>query len=213
MRRAQIEQSVSVADDINLALPESLTLDERFAQPSAWSCNTWNWSSRANNHALGAVPLSDPARWQDWQTAVRRVLSDDGVANPDHGVWRDRPEWPCVARSGLRSVLAHRRYGLVVLHELCVNGEGEQTFCLLGPRGEDVRRIVGPTARLVWTVEALSHFDAMTKYYEHMGSGKYTTDYREWDGVSTPTTDGSSCADRSIARLGRIQVLGRLWGP
>ena len=27
---------------------------------------------------------TDPARWDDWQTAVRRALGDAGIANPDH---------------------------------------------------------------------------------------------------------------------------------
>ncbi len=32
-------------------------------------------------------------------------------------------------------------------------------------------------AVLTWTVEADTHFDAMTQYYEHMGWGTYTTDH------------------------------------
>jgi len=38
---------------------------------------------------------TDPARWQDWQRAVGRALSDGGLADPDHeGVWKDRPAMP-----------------------------------------------------------------------------------------------------------------------
>jgi hypothetical protein len=33
---------------------------------------------------------------------------------------------------------------------------------------------------MTWTVEAESHFQAMTLYYEHMGWGTYATD-QEWD--------------------------------
>jgi hypothetical protein len=33
----------------------------------------------------------------------------------------------------------------------------------------------------VWTVEASSHFEAMTLYYEHMGWGQYTTDFPDLD--------------------------------
>jgi len=36
-------------------------------------------------------------------------------------------------------------------------------------------------AALTWTVDAGSHFEAMTKYYEHMGWGTYTTDFPEID--------------------------------
>lgn len=34
-----------------------------------------------------------------------------------------------------------------------------------------------PNAVLTWTVDADSHFEAMTKYCEHMGWGTYTTDF------------------------------------
>ena len=33
----------------------------------------------------------------------------------------------------------------------------------------------------MWTVEARSHFEAMTLYYEHMGWGDYRTDVPEID--------------------------------
>jgi hypothetical protein len=38
-------------------------------------------------------------------------------------------------------------------------------------------------ARLVWTVDASSHLEAMTRYYEHQDWGVYTTD-QEWDHTS-----------------------------
>jgi hypothetical protein len=41
-----------------------------------------------------------------------------------------------------------------MLHELWAEEDGEQTLCHAGPKGEDARRLLGPTARLVWTVEA-----------------------------------------------------------
>ena len=33
----------------------------------------------------------------------------------------------------------------------------------------------------MWTIEAASHFEAMTMYYEHMGWGEYRTDFLEID--------------------------------
>lgn len=54
------------------------------------------------------------------------------------------------------------------------------TFCLTGPRGDAARSLLSASARLTWTVEAESHFEALTLYYEHMGWGTYTTD-QEWD--------------------------------
>jgi len=68
-----------------------------------------------------------------------------------------------------------------MLHELWDEGEDGQMFCLAGPRGDGARSLLSPTARLVWTVEAESHFEAMTRYYRHMGWGVYATDHPEAD--------------------------------
>jgi hypothetical protein len=62
-----------------------------------------------------------------------------------------------------------------LLHELWVEKDGDgQTFCLAGPLGEEARKLLGPDAKLVWSVEASSHFEAMTAYYQFMGWGQYT---------------------------------------
>ena len=62
-----------------------------------------------------------------------------------------------------------RAYASHVLHELWVHSDG-QTFCLSGPHGDDARFDLPDDARLTWTVEATSHFEAMTLYYAHMES-------------------------------------------
>lgn len=69
-----------------------------------------------------------------------------------------------------------------MLHELWDDpgDEGRYTFCLGGPRGDEARALLSPAARLVWTVEAASHVDAMTAYYEHQGWGVHSTD-EDWD--------------------------------
>lgn len=69
-----------------------------------------------------------------------------------------------------------------MLHELWDEGDDGQTFCLAGPHGDGARSMLGPNARLVWTLEASSHLEAMTRYYEHMGWGVYSTDFPEIDG-------------------------------
>ncbi len=46
--------------------------------------------------------------------------------------------------------------------------------------GAGARSLLGAGAQLSWTVEAGSHFEAMTLYYQHMGWGEYTTD-APWD--------------------------------
>lgn len=72
-----------------------------------------------------------------------------------------------------------------MLHELWNDPEpvegGYLTFCFAGPHGDDSRSDLTSKAELIWTVEAHSHFEAMTLYYEHMGWGEYTTDFPEID--------------------------------
>jgi hypothetical protein len=68
-----------------------------------------------------------------------------------------------------------------MLHELWIESESEQTFCLAGVQGDRARALLGPDARMVWSVEAPSHFEAMCKYYEYMGWGVYTSDFEEFD--------------------------------
>jgi hypothetical protein len=72
-----------------------------------------------------------------------------------------------------------------VLHELWDDpeDEGRYTFCLAGTRGNQARARLSSAAHRAWTVEADSHFDAMTAYYLHMGWGTYTTD-QEWDRIT-----------------------------
>jgi hypothetical protein len=70
-----------------------------------------------------------------------------------------------------------------MLHELWEDpdDDGRWTFVFAGPMGDDARAWLGSRARLTWTVEASSHFEAMTLYYEHQGWAPYTTDFPEED--------------------------------
>ncbi|GGR17254.1 hypothetical protein GCM10008957_32340 [Deinococcus ruber] len=76
-----------------------------------------------------------------------------------------------------------------LLHELWKDIGGEQypyeTFCLAGPRGANARSLLSPTATLIWSVQADSHFEAMSKYYTYKGWGEYTTE-DEWDSQPYP---------------------------
>jgi hypothetical protein len=70
-----------------------------------------------------------------------------------------------------------------ILHELweAVEDEGITfTFCFAGPRGDGARKTLPANARLIWTVWAGSHFEAMTRYYERQEWGVYTTG-QAWD--------------------------------
>lgn len=71
-----------------------------------------------------------------------------------------------------------------MLHELWVDRNGLDTFCLAGLHGNETRALLDEPAELVWTVEASSHFEAMTLYYAFRGRDQYTTDHPEWDRVS-----------------------------
>jgi hypothetical protein len=63
-------------------------------------------------------------------------------------------------------------------HELWEDADGGgHTFCLAGPMGDGARALLGPRATLIWTVDAGSHFEAMTKYYERMKWGLYSTEF------------------------------------
>jgi hypothetical protein len=59
-----------------------------------------------------------------------------------------------------------------LMHELWEEYGGGSTFCLAGPMGDGARGLLGPEARLIWTVEAGSHFDAMTKLLRIQDQGR-----------------------------------------
>jgi hypothetical protein len=58
---------------------------------------------------------------------------------------------------------------------------------MAGTSGDAARSLLGHSATLIWSVEAASHFEAMTLYYDHMGWGEYATEH-EWIGGVTPRT-------------------------
>jgi hypothetical protein len=62
-------------------------------------------------------------------------------------------------------------------HELWVDPDGLDTFCLAEAEGDAARALLPEESSLEWTVEAASPFEAMTKYYEYRGYGTYTTDF------------------------------------
>ncbi|CAK9888740.1 hypothetical protein PS652_01569 [Pseudomonas fluorescens] len=71
-------------------------------------------------------------------------------------------------------------------HELWMEPDDCQTFCQAGPGGDSARALLGPEARLVWVVDAESHFDAMSQYYAYMDWGEYRSDFPAYD--KTPST-------------------------
>lgn len=69
----------------------------------------------------------------------------------------------------------------MMLHELWVDPDGLDTFCLAGSEGDAARGLLPPNLRLEWTVDAKSHFEAVTIYYRFRDRGVYTTDFPELD--------------------------------
>lgn len=66
-------------------------------------------------------------------------------------------------------------------HELWIEPDNQQTFCLKGPMGDSARSMLAAGAQKVWEVEAASHFEAMTLYYVYMGWGVYKSSFYEHD--------------------------------
>ena len=63
-------------------------------------------------------------------------------------------------------------------HELWKEENG-CTFCLAGSMGDGARAMMDSNTKLIWTVEADSHFEAMTKYYKFMNWGEYKTEFEQ----------------------------------
>jgi hypothetical protein len=78
-------------------VPDTLSIDEAFRAAFYMILQYLEIENfRSQDIVLLAMYMwTDPARWGDWKAAVRRALSDEGLANPDHeGRWQERPEWP-----------------------------------------------------------------------------------------------------------------------
>jgi hypothetical protein len=76
--------------------------------------------------------------------------------------------------------MSARKLLLEVWEDFGDDGESLPALLYAGPRGEESRRLLGPKARLLTTIHAGCHFEAMTLYYRLMGWGTYTTS-QPWD--------------------------------
>ncbi|MBI5851058.1 MAG: hypothetical protein HZB39_08520 [Planctomycetes bacterium] len=67
-----------------------------------------------------------------------------------------------------------------MVHELWKDeSDGEFTFCLAGPAGDAARALLEGKSEMVWSCEAESHFEAMTRYYAFQEWGEYTTEHEQ----------------------------------
>lgn len=82
--------------------------------------------------------------------------------------------------------MSEQRLLLEVWEQYGDSGEALPALLYAGPLGDDSRRLLGPNARILTTIWAGSHFEAMTIYYRLMGWGGYTTN-ESWDYQPYPT--------------------------
>jgi hypothetical protein len=72
--------------------------------------------------------------------------------------------------------MSEHKLQLEVWEDIGESGESLPALVYAGPLGDESRRSLRPKARLLTTIWAGSHFEAMTAYYRLMGWGEYTTD-------------------------------------
>ena len=95
-----------------------------------------------------------------------------------------------------------------LLHELWVDPNVGHTFCLAGPMGDNARQMLPTNAKLAWTVEAASYFEAMTLYYQHLDWGEYQLHHpddqrpypNEWLAIQRATTGDPMTFSRQHAQ-------------
>ncbi len=67
-----------------------------------------------------------------------------------------------------------------LVHEVWMDADDEgqslESCCLAGPDGEAFRKLLSPSARLIHTFTAGSHFEAMKSYHQFLGREPYATD-------------------------------------
>ena len=63
----------------------------------------------------------------------------------------------------------------ILVHEVWIDSERMPGLCLVEALGDDFRELQEVGAQIVATIEASSHFEAMSKYNAMLGEGPYTT--------------------------------------
>ena len=158
--------------------------------------------STASSCAPSLVPLAagDPARATGRCRRAAQSLVAGGFCAPSEDLGepvntplcghRRRPHLPIGRR--LNQVADPVR---TIPRRCCTSCGGPPTdsgyllFCLAGPRAPKHPAMFRHQARLTWTVEADSHFEAMTRYYEHQGWGVYHRLSRRRHPVPAPSAE------------------------
>jgi hypothetical protein len=64
-----------------------------------------------------------------------------------------------------------------VKHEVWVDKHGLTALCFADERGNGARKLLDEGSKMIHTIYAESHFEAMTLYYKFMDWGEYETSF------------------------------------
>jgi hypothetical protein len=64
-----------------------------------------------------------------------------------------------------------------IKHDIWQDPEGLTCLCYSGKLGDESRSILEPKSKIIHSFYADSNFEAMTKYYEFMNWGVYTSEF------------------------------------
>jgi hypothetical protein len=77
------------------------------------------------------------------------------------------------------SVGPQKKTMATLLHELWLDTSDLPGLCINGPEGDGFRSLQEPGSRIIKVIEASSTFDALTKYYEYLNWGEYTSEFSQ----------------------------------
>ena|SRR5687767_8072991 len=96
-----------------------------------------------------------------------------------------------------------------IKHDIWQDKEGLTSLCFSGDLGEESRSILEPGSKIIHSFYADSHYDAMTKYYQFMEWGQYTTDFE----IDKEPYDLAELKNRAKIRKEIDIILWEDWDP
>ena len=87
--------------------------------------------------------------------------------------------------------------------------DGNTTLIFSGELGEEAKYLLEPNSEIIHSFYAVSHFDAMSQYYEFMNWGEYISDYD----MDYEPYDVKKLEERSKVRAVVDQILWEDWDP
>lgn len=96
-----------------------------------------------------------------------------------------------------------------IKHDIWQDPEGLTSLCFSGVMGMECRRLLEPNSKIIHSFYADSHYEAMIKYYEFMGWGKYETEF-ETDKLPY---NSNKLIDRNKVWIEIDKILWKDWDP